>query len=93
MKTKKIKAKRYWKTSSGTFLHPDKKSAQYFSGFNAAEVAPVVVLPADLVSVKAMIAQGAQAIAEYNTAPGKQVMIISCDVAIARMVLAAIGVR
>ena len=57
MKTKKIKAKRYWKTASGTFLHPAKKSAQYFSGFNAAEVAPVVVLPADAGSVEAMVDQ------------------------------------
>lgn len=57
MKARKIKAKRYWKTSSGTFLHPDKKSAQYFSGFNAAEVAPVVVLPADAASVERMVVQ------------------------------------
>jgi hypothetical protein len=57
MKPKKITAKRFWKSASGSYLYPDKKSAQYFSGFEAPKVAPVVVLPYDSASYTAMIAQ------------------------------------
>lgn len=88
----KIKATRYWKSASGSYLYPDKKSAQYFSGFEAPKVKPVVVLPCDKASYDAMLEQAATAIAEYNTAPGKEVMLVACDLPIARIVLAAIGI-
>ena len=53
----KVKAKRYWKTASGSYLYPEKKAAQYYSGFHSAKVTPVAVLPADNASVCDMVAQ------------------------------------
>jgi hypothetical protein len=69
MKTAKVKAKRYWKTAAaklgggrGIYLYADKKSAHYFSGFNAAKVKPVAVLPADADSIERMVEQMARAL-------------------------------
>ena len=89
MKTKKIKARKMW--GSETDLFRSRESATQESLPWKPDT--YFVIPADAASVEAMVAQGAKAIAEYNTAPGKEVMIIPCDVAIARIVLAAIGIK
>ena len=66
MKPKKIKAAGYWKSASGSYLYPDMKSAQYFSGFNADKIQPVAVIPCDKASVDAMIEQMAKTMHAEN---------------------------
>lgn len=93
MKTKKIKARRMWGSAiecPNVFLYGIKNSGHAFVG--EASV-PKYVLPADAAIVEAMVEQGAKALAEYNTAPGKELVLVACDVAIARLVLAAIGIK
>jgi hypothetical protein len=80
---KKIKAKRYWKTACGSYLYADKKSAQYFSGFHAGQVAPVTVLPADADSIERMVNQIVLAMSKTD----------GTGVDLARAALAAIGVK
>lgn len=65
-KTPKITAQKFWKSASGSYLYPDKKSAQYFSGFEAPKIKPVVVLPADKTSFERMVEQMAKAMHEEN---------------------------
>jgi len=83
MSAAKVKAKRYWKTYSGSYLYADKKSAHYFSGFNAAKVTPVAVLPADADSIERMVTQMVLAMSETD----------GTGVDLARAALAAIGVK
>jgi hypothetical protein len=45
----------------------------------------------DISDEAALIEQAAQSIAEYNTAPGKEVIRVPCDASIARVVLESLG--
>jgi hypothetical protein len=81
----KVKAKRYWKTASGSYLYPDKKAAQYYSGFHSAKVTPVAVLPADAESVAAMVEQVKKAWLDADESEHIDDM--------ARITLAAIGIK
>jgi hypothetical protein len=85
-KTKAVKAVKYWKSAGGSYLYPDKKAAQYFSGFQAPSVKPVALLPVDAVSVEAMIEQVKVALLE-NCGRGSE------NIDFARVALAAIGVK
>lgn len=94
-KPKPVKAKRYYKTENGTLLYPTLKQAQYFSGFNAPNVAPVAVLPCDKASVDAMVEQVAVGISSNKWVVWDDV---TEEVKIgfrlrARAALAAIGIK
>jgi len=65
-KTKAVKAVKMWKAEGGSYAYPNKKCAQYFSGFQAPSVKPVALLPVDAASVEAMIEKMAKAMHEEN---------------------------
>lgn len=93
MKPKKIKAKRYWRRPHSLQLYGTKEIAQYYSGFAALEVAPVVVLPADAASVEAMVEQMAKAMSS-NAIPWDHIGYGAQQARLAAMraALAAIGI-
>ena len=85
-KMKAVKAVKYWKSSGGSYLYPDKKAAQYFSGFQAPSVKPVAVLPMDAESVRRMVDEIAMTIAAMSGTNAS-------DEDVARAALAAIGIK
>ena len=85
-KTKAIKAVKFWKSAGGSYLYPDKKAAQYFSGFQAPTVKPVALLPVDAASVAKMVDQVLVALLEKC---GRE----SGNIDFARVALAAIGIN
>ena len=86
-KTKAVKAVKFWKSAGGSYLYPDKKAAQYFSGFQAPSVKPVAVLPVDAESVADMISQIAIALCNATRTEGVTMNGAAC------LALASIGIK
>lgn len=78
---------KYWKSAGGSYLYPNKKAAQYFSGFQAPSVKPVAVLPMDAASVEAMVEQISTAIWQYERSKVQTYGGLSCAM------LAEIGIK
>lgn len=85
-KTEPVKAVKFWKSAGGSYLYPDKKAAQYFSGFQAPTVNPVAVIPMDAASVRWMVEEIGMTIAAMSGTNAS-------DEDVARAALAAIGIK
>lgn len=91
-KAKSVKARRMWCDTRGL-----KQSWSEIHFLDAQEHprnpdTSTLVAVLDISNPDALVEQSANAIAEYNTAPGKEVVRVACDVAIAKLVLKSLGI-